>query len=233
MVPVTKNLPALLGELEVDLAGAARLGGRAGSQELEKARRLLPEAKSVIALAMEIPEEVFRHLTYRQEVGDLALRDLYGRTEELIAGRLNWEAYRLVKKLHALGYKALALPAGGPYDMRVLSGPLSYKHAAQAAGLGTIGWHSLLITPEYGPRVKLALVLTDAGFPASSTAGRTGECLRCGACLRACPAQAISQPDTDRPYRLDVHACNSFLAAVGLCAECMKVCPGAKGGKNG
>lgn len=39
---------------------------------------------------------------------------------------------------------------------------VSQKHAAQAAGLGTIGRHSLLITPEFGSMVWLGAVLTEA-----------------------------------------------------------------------
>ncbi len=223
----TRERVDVLGEVESDLAGAAALKG----PELEKARRLLPGARSVVVMAMEIPPEVFPHLSYQQEVGELALRDLYHQTEQLIAGRLDWEAYKLVKRLHALGYKALALPAGGPYNPRFLRAPLSYKHAAQAAGLGHIGRHSLLITSEYGPRLKLAVVLTDAALKTSRRRLKAAGCTRCGACRRACPAHAISQPGPDQPYQIDAHACNSFLGAVGLCAECMKVCPLTKGGK--
>ncbi|MFR2647087.1 MAG: epoxyqueuosine reductase, partial [Blautia coccoides] len=41
---------------------------------------------------------------------------------------------------------------------------VSQKHAAQAAGLGTIGRHSLLITPEFGSMVWLGTVLCEQGF---------------------------------------------------------------------
>ena len=225
------KLNSILNDLDVDLSGIGSLGRTPESPELAKAERLLPGAKSVISLAMEIPPEVFRHLSFRQEVGDLALRDLYHQTEQLISGRLNWEAYKLVKKLHSLGYQALALPAGGPYDVRFLEGPISYKHAAQAAGLGYIGRNSLLVTPQYGPRVKLAAVVTDAELKPSITAAPGAKCTRCGACIKACPASAIKKPGQHQDYNLDVHACNSFLAAVGLCAECMKVCPRSKGGQ--
>lgn len=38
---------------------------------------------------------------------------------------------------------------------------VSQKHIAQAAGLGTIGRHSLLITPEFGSMVWLGAVLCE------------------------------------------------------------------------
>jgi epoxyqueuosine reductase QueG len=218
----------ILSSLEVDLVGSARLDGRSAGIELEKARILLPGANSVVVMAMEIPVEIFRHLTYRQEMGNIELRDMYHQTEQLISGRLNWEAYRLVKKLHGMGYQALALPAGSPYDARFLEGAFSYKHAAQLAGLGYIGRHSLLVTTEFGPRVKIAAVLTDAKLKRAAATKKESLCIRCGACMRACPAKAISQPVPGEPYRINTHACNSFLTAVGLCAECMKVCPSSQ-----
>jgi epoxyqueuosine reductase QueG len=224
----TAGLAYLLDDLEVDIAGVARLDSRAAGAELEKARMLLPAASSVIVMAMEIPAEVFRHLSFKQEVGSIELRELYHQTEQLIAGRLNWEAYRLVKKLHAKGYRALALPASSPYDARFLGSAFSYKHAAHAAGLGYLGKNSLLITPEFGQRVKIAAVLTDAKLKTSHKRSVENRCLHCSACINACPAKAISQPLPGEPYRINTHACNTFLTAVGLCAECMKVCPSSQ-----
>lgn len=229
-----KALHDVIGDTDVDLIGSARLDKNLSLSELEKISRLLPGANSVIVMAMEIPQEVFRHLSFKQEVGAMGLRELYHQTEQLIVGRLDWEAYKLVKKLHAAGYAALALPAGGPYDPRFLKGAISYKHAAQAAGLGNIGWHSLLMTPEYGPRIKLAAVLTNARLE-TRRHRNLKKCSRCGTCIKACPAGAIKQPAPKQPYQIDVHACNSFLTSVGLCAECMKVCPSSKtkGDSNG
>ena len=208
---------------DIDLIGVAKLVEALEPSAFSQAQQLLPGTRSVIALGMEIPAEVFPHLSYRQEIGDMALRDLYHQTEQIIGGRLDWEAYKTVKKLHAAGHKALVLPAGGPYDPKHLKGALSYKHAAQAGGLGSIGWHSLLITPQYGPRVKLAMILTDAETE-TRPPHPPRECEHCEACLKACPAGAISLPGVSKAYQVDVHACNSFLASVGLCAECMKAC---------
>ncbi len=222
------EFPDILDDLEVDIIGVAGLDASGSGAELEKAGRLLPDARSVVVMAMELPVEVFRHLTFKQEVGNIELRELYHQTEQLISGRLNWEAYRLVKKLHGKGYQALALPAGSPYDARFLESAFSYKHAARSAGLGYLGHNSLLLTPEFGPRVKMAVVLTDARLKTSQVKAIENRCISCKACVNACPAKAISQPSPGEPYRINIHACNTFLTAVGLCAECMKVCPLAK-----
>ncbi|HOX28057.1 MAG TPA: 4Fe-4S binding protein [bacterium] len=69
---------------------------------------------------------------------------------------------------------------------------LSLKHAAKAAGLGSIGRHTLLITPDHGPRVRLSGFVTDA--PLETGAPFTEElCSNCGACERTCPSGAISE----------------------------------------
>lgn len=62
---------------------------------------------------------------------------------------------------------------------------ISQKHAAQAAGLGTIGRHSLLITPEFGSMVWLGAVLVDAELEADPLLKPL--CTNCNLCAEACP----------------------------------------------
>jgi ferredoxin len=67
--------------------------------------------------------------------------------------------------------------------------------AAFCAGLGEIGYGKLLLTPEFGPRQRLAAVLTDA--PLEPDALFEGElCDRCMLCVRDCSGKAISGSET-------------------------------------
>ena len=100
----------------------------------------------------------------------------------------------------------------------------SFKHAAEAAGLGKMGWHSLLMTPGFGPRVRLACCLTEAEFETTKLDYDT-ECAGCGICLEICPAKALSEPEAGEPYAMNKYACCSFLSAAGGCSQCMKLCP--------
>jgi len=219
----------VLAGLEADCVGivnCARLRERGNAADIE---RLLPGTRSIIVIAQEIPVEATRHITSRAEVGAIAMRDLYSQTAELVNGRMDWEAYKLVKKLHRLGYSGLSIPYGGPYDPRFLRGPLSYKHIAQAAGIGEIGWNGLLLTPEYGPRVRLTVVLTDADLYLESPRPADLPCMKCrGACAKICPSKAISYPVEGQPFSVDAHKCNSYLSGVQTCAECIRVCPAGK-----
>ena len=226
----TGELDGLLESVEADTVGVARLEDWKGTPLWNKAEKLLPGARSVVVLAMEVFPEVVKHLTSETQVGEMALRDLYDANADLIKDRLNWQAYKIVKALHSSGFKGLPLPAdGSPYDRRFLEGALPYNHVAQAAGLGILGWHSLLITPEYGPRVRLACVISDAPLEASASLSGENPCPKCnGACVRICPAGAIAEPQEDETYHLNKYACGVYLDASGTCAECLKVCPAGR-----
>lgn len=68
---------------------------------------------------------------------------------------------------------------------------VSQKHAAQAAGLGTIGRHSLLITPEFGSMVWLGTVLCEQGFEPDEM--KEPLCNNCNLCVEICPVNALEK----------------------------------------
>lgn len=78
-----------------------------------------------------------------------------------------------------------------PYHVE--KGGVYLKDAAVAAGLGRIGRNNLLITPQYGPRVRLRAIGLSAALP-SSPPLEEDPCQGCGApCRKACPRAAFSQ----------------------------------------
>ncbi len=217
----------LFEDVEVDQTGVVRLEGCKDTPLWNQAEKLLPGARSIIVLALEVFPEVVKYLTSERRVGEIALRELYNRHMQLVNGQLDWEAYRIVKKLHRLGFKGISSTAGGaPTDERFLEGVLSHRHAAQVAGLGVIGWHSLLITPDYGARVRLAVVVTDAPLESAASVAKEIPCLECGgACIKICPVRAITRPRKDEQYKIDKYTCSTYYNASGGCSECLKVCP--------
>lgn len=94
---------------------------------------------------------------------------------------------KLVLRLNQLGFNAQAGPA--------LGGESNYVMMGQDAGLGYCGKHGLLITPEYGPCHRIAVVYTDiSNLPLAK--GNKHQwiskfCNQCQACIKACPAKAI------------------------------------------
>lgn len=67
------------------------------------------------------------------------------------------------------------------------------KDAAVLAGLGCIGRNNLLVTPEYGPRVRLRALTLDARMPQGGPSG-FDPCAHCdNRCRKACPQGAFTR----------------------------------------
>lgn len=224
----SNNLSGLISRLDTDAVGVASLAGWKGKKLEETALKLLPQARSVVVLAMEVYPEVLDLSSPGKVMGVAYLNDLLDRHAEFLSSRLTKAAYDVAKASRSLGLKALPLPAAGcPLDARFLEAVFSYKHAGQAAGLGKIGWTSLLITPGFGPRVRLAACLTEAALEPTSTE-MSLDCASCGICLDSCPAGALAEPPVDEQYAINKFACSAFRNASGGCSECVRVCPAAR-----
>jgi len=132
--------------------------------------------------------------------------------------------------LRQLGYKAI--PCGNDTAMSV-------PHAIQA-GLGELGRNGILITPRFGPRVRLCKVFTDLPLVCDRPIefGATEFCHVCKKCAKNCPGRAITDgPRTTEPisisnaggtlkWYLDSRRCYEFWAKNGTdCGNCVRVCP--------
>jgi hypothetical protein len=60
-----------------------------------------------------------------------------------------------------------------PLPYRVEHGGTLFKDAAALAGLGTIGKNNLVITPEYGPHVRLKAMFLDVDLEPTGPIGFT------------------------------------------------------------
>ena len=153
----------------------------------------------------------------------------------VVNARLDAAASWLASVLQRTGYQAMSIPASNRVDSARLYGSFSHKLAAHLAGHGWIGKSCLLVTPQYGPRVRWATVLTDA--PLAPAAGPPAE--RCGDCRRCvdiCPAHAFTGrafvAGEPREARFDATRCDRYYqdmreqnAGVGVCGLCVYVCP--------
>lgn len=78
-----------------------------------------------------------------------------------------------------------------PYHIE--HGGVYMKDAAVIAGLGCLGKNNILITPQYGPRLRLRVMLTDADLP-SAGAVDFDPCEDCPMpCRIACPQDAFAE----------------------------------------
>ncbi len=138
--------------------------------------------------------------------------------------------------LEQAGGKYVCVPAS--QSIEGFSGLFSHKEAAVRAGLGTIGKSALFLSNRFGPRVRLATVLTNldlsSGFRPVIT---ESPCENCSACVRACPALAISgKTFADAGINiLDRSACSNHMKQAyqkigrgAVCGICVSVCPAGK-----
>jgi epoxyqueuosine reductase QueG len=104
----------------------------------------------------------------------------------------------------------------------------SHRHAAYLAGLGTFGINNMLLTPQYGPRIRFTSIFTAAEI-ASDPVIKEDLCIRCKRCIDVCPVNAI--PGTDYPGGItDKITCATRSEAllkrfISPCGLCIKVCP--------
>jgi len=139
-------------------------------------------------------------------------------------------ASSLAQFIRSLGYEAV--PCGND---TALSIPLAID-----AGLGQLGRNGLLITPWFGPRVRIAKVFTNLPLKPDQPIdfGVTEFCNKCKLCAKACEAGAISSGDmsyegptiSNNPgalkWYINPEKCYEFWSKNGAdCSTCIAVCP--------
>ncbi|MBW1715848.1 MAG: epoxyqueuosine reductase, partial [Deltaproteobacteria bacterium] len=91
-----------------------------------------------------------------------------------------------------------------------MKGEINHKTVAAIAGLGGIGSNLLLITPGFGPFVRLSTIVTDAPLGSDQPLDEN-PCDNCDLCRTACPVNAIKEDGT-----FDYRACASYILRNGL-----------------
>lgn len=110
----------------------------------------------------------------------------------------------------------------GFYNKKTKSTPLPAKTIALLAGMGWIGKHNLLVTPEYGSALCMCTILTNAPLKTVVQSPALSQCGNCNVCTSICPVGAIKgntwNINSTRDEIVDVYKCNS-------CIECLVHCP--------
>ena len=183
-----------------------------------------------VSIAIQLPISVFETISDRPTPDYLSAY----KTANLILDRL---AYKTALALQNRGYGSLPIPASQVLDHENWYAAISHKAVARMAGLGWQGKNLLLITPQFGPRVRLVTVLTEA--PLMADAPVKNRCGTCMLCRDSCPAQAIKGVSTidhyrDRDEALHFSRCVEKLTIeyaalpgidASICGICIKVCP--------
>ena len=131
---------------------------------------------------------------------------------------------QLTDKLRELGYQAHA--------SHPLGGLVLYPPLAVAAGLGFMGRHGLLISPQFGPRQRIAVIFVNINnLPINQGNEHSwiGDfCQTCGRCIKKCPNSAIlSEPlkhKSGRKTQIIREKCLPVFVKQEGCTICVKEC---------
>lgn len=204
-------------------------------QDLDKRtepKRLLPEAESIIAIALAYPSKM-----KNPPVGKKGER-------RGIFARASWGLdYHIAVKERLMLIEEW-LKERVP-DVRLKSmvdtGELVDRAVAERAGIGWSGKNCSIITPEFGSYVYLGEIMTNIPFAPDTPI--EDECGDCNLCIDVCPTGAIVAPG-----QLNSQRCIAFLtqtkgflpdefrSKIGNrlygCDTCQTVCPKNKGKLN-
>ncbi len=180
-----KRLTRELGADLVGIADAAVLNENPPDPAVPQTpERISPHCRSVVVIACRIPVAAFRAKS------NVAVQYM----DMVVLRRMDRIAHLVSEALERAGHPAFATAAQETdWDYKRASyGRLSTRHLGVEAGLGTLGLDVNILTPEFGPRVYLTGVLTEAVLepdPIRPEQVCIGE--SCSRCLHACPADAV------------------------------------------
>ena len=189
---LTRSLTRKARSLGADLVGVTTPGAmKKYPGQFQWISRILPGTRSILVLGTRIPAAALEAAPENPRVAQYSTQALYAELERI--------GFLLTLFLDDLGYRAAAIPTHLPVPMdresKGLRAEISHRHTALEAGLGTIGLNGSLLTPEFGPRIRLISILTDAPLVPGKRR-KTRHCTDCYRCLFACPAEAISPDGT-------------------------------------
>ena len=220
-----REVKSLLYALGAELCGIAGIERFADAPEGFHPRDVMPACRSAIAFACRFPVGALQCVSHVP----------YTRVRNSITAKMDAITLDACIELDKRGVLCTPVPANESiFDPRTgrFRSIISLKHAAQAAGLGTIGRHSLLITRELGSMLWLGAILCGEALDADPL--EEPICNQCGLCVEACPINALEREQIDQQgcwnyaFGEDEQTKNWRIC----CHRCRDVCPFHPGSRN-
>ncbi|MGJ9459268.1 tRNA epoxyqueuosine(34) reductase QueG [Oceanobacillus sp. CF4.6] len=225
----------IFGELKERLKRQQELSYQSGFEkgsleERTEPQRLLPEAQSIISIAIAYPSRMKNApKSTKEERRGLFARASWGIDYHVV----------LRERLEKLSAFIQEQVPDAVNKVMVDTGELSDRAVAERAGIGFSGKNTSIITPEYGSFVYLGEMITNIPFlPDEPLEDSCGDCRKC---MDACPTGAL----VGDGGQLNAQRCIAFLTQtkdflpdefrtkignrVYGCDTCQQVCPKNKG----
>ena len=198
-------------ELGADVVGIGNIERWDGAPIQMDPKQIMPECKSIIAMAFRVERGSLRGVeegTYFSNYSAMG----YGGITYLY---MPITVINLSKFIEDQGYEAI--PMGHQSDWRGIDNEgylrknysrpvrpgqaapdimIHLRIAGYLCGLGEIGFSKMLLTPQFGPRCRVGIIMTDLELEPDPIYDGPKLCNRCMACVRECPGQAFSVEKT-------------------------------------
>ncbi len=188
---LTSALKSKAVDLGADLVGVGPCERWEGAPIQMDPRGHWPESTQVVVVAIHHPDACVElgGIPNAHHQGPYAIQ---GKMNE----RLEFIQFHLGRWLERQGHNSIPIPATNIWRYRPYGeierpfGPdLSDIHAAACVGLGEIGYHGLLMTPEFGTWQRFCCMITDAPLEADPMYDGPELCDRCARCIVKCDEQ--------------------------------------------
>ncbi len=188
-----------------------------------------PELVYAITVAVKLPDAVLKTIDNRPTIS-------YFHEYRSANALLDSITFRGARLLEKQGYSSYPIPASQSTaeDKSLYKGTYQHKTPARLSGLGFIGKSGLFISEEYGSKIRLATILTNAPLTAKNSPINS-KCGSCNLCVKACPGGAISGKEYVEGMQRDdffsAEKCSNNMKNYkdigrgAVCGICIKVCP--------
>ena len=219
-----------------DVIRIGSMDGWEGAPKQLDARYIFPDATRIIGLAFRIPRGYLRGI---EEGTFFSVYEFMGYSG------MNWRYMphvlrQIVCYIEDFGYEAVPIPNWDAFsynykysDYGIATNPkfhsrpvspdkpcpdvvLSFRAATVISNLGEIGWSKMVLTPEYGPLVRVAFILTEAPLELDEPIPPGTLCDRCMLCAKNCTGNAIP---TDKSIKVKIAGMDIEHCALD-CAKC-------------
>jgi len=221
---MTDRLIDLANSLGVDFIGIADSNGFLNKDyQGNKPQEIMENCKNIIIIGVSIPKGCFEPLPKG--------RAEYTNTLMAATATLRIIGFKLSKFIESIGYLATLAPSEGSEfgywyaDKEILKADFSMKYACYLSGIGKFGLNQLIITDNFGPKIRMAGIITDAPLLSDlpSKDFVDDRCKDCHKCIDICPVSALSKDGTINRQKCRDYMFNEL---GGLrCGLCIKVCP--------
>ena len=199
-------------------------------------KSILPNAKCIIGFGFAVPKGLYKAMDRGNQYYTYTTMGVKYIDEEMaeifllkIGGMIENEGYdaclqKAIPNLRIKGDKTTNPEVLDTYELihaeAVAEGKpvpdviIDFGKAAKACGLGEVGLNGKILNKEHGPFMRYCFIITDAPLEVDDV---KEECIcdKCGACIEACPGNAVSEDGLDTwqcsVYYKGAHKSNPFI----------------------